>query len=81
MLTVKKRTYLPSTTSLSAMGSLRVPSVEGRASEALDDEAGVFVSMLEPVLLEWLLVIRPKPKNDILSHKEQKTQRRTANMD
>jgi hypothetical protein len=48
-----------------------VPSTEGRAGEALDDEAGVFVSMSEPALLDWLLVRRLKPRNDILSHKEQ----------
>jgi hypothetical protein len=31
----------------------------------------VSVSMSEPTLLDWLLVIRSKPRNDNLSHKEQ----------
>jgi hypothetical protein len=63
------------------MGSLMVSSTEGRAGEALDDEAGVSVFMSEPALLVWLLVRRPKLRNDILSHKEQtNTQKGTANI-
>jgi hypothetical protein len=48
-----------------------VPSTEGWAGKALDDEAGVSVSMSELALLDWLLVRCSKPRNDILSHKEQ----------
>jgi hypothetical protein len=55
--------------------------MEGRAREALDDKAGVSMSMLELALLDWLLVRRSKPRNDILSHKEQtNTQKGTANI-
>jgi hypothetical protein len=54
---------------------------EGRAREALDDEAGVSMSMLEPALLDWLLVRCLKPRNDIMSHKEQtNTQKGTTNI-
>jgi hypothetical protein len=48
-----------------------MPSTEGRAGEALDDEAGVSGFMSKPTLLDWLLVRHPKLRNDILSHKEQ----------
>jgi hypothetical protein len=55
--------------------------MEGWVGEALDDEAGVFVSMSELALLDWLLVRCSKPRNDILSHKEQtNTQTGTANI-
>jgi hypothetical protein len=45
--------------------------MEEWAREALDDEASVFVSMSESALLDWLLVRCLKPRNDILSYKEQ----------
>jgi hypothetical protein len=45
--------------------------MEEWAREALDDEAGVFVSMSEPALLDWLLIRYPKTRNNILSYKEQ----------
>jgi hypothetical protein len=48
-----------SRTSLSTMSLLLVPSTEGRAGEALDDEAGVSVSMSKLALLDWLLVRCP----------------------
>jgi hypothetical protein len=44
-----------------------VPSTEGWAREALDDEACVFVSMSELALLDWLLVRHPKWRNNIMS--------------